>query len=121
MRLTSLILATALALPFASTVSAQGTGSEGYFELYNDTQNNVLIGFYTNDGSGWSDNWIGGVQIMPGESGSAEFFAPEGACDQFFAAGWLGADGSEVIDDPISIDICAASNVYLGDNEIYYD
>jgi hypothetical protein len=35
--------------------------------------------------------------------------------------GWLGDDDSEVLDDPISIDICDASNVYLGDNEITYD
>jgi hypothetical protein len=25
------------------------------------------------------------------------------------------------MDDPISIDICASSNVYLEDNEIYFD
>jgi hypothetical protein len=25
------------------------------------------------------------------------------------------------MDEPISIDVCAASNVYLDDNEIYFD
>lgn len=111
-----------LVLCLATTqVSAQGTGSEGYFEIYNDTANNILIGFYTNDGSGWSANWIDGYEIEPGASATAEFFAPEGLCDQVFAAGWLSDTGGEVIDDPIAIDICEASNVYLGDNEIYYD
>lgn len=110
------------ALSFCATlVLAQGTGSQGYFQLYNDTSNNILIGFYTNDGSGWSSNWIEGYEFMPGENGTAEFFANEGACDQVFAAGWLAEDGSEIIDEPIAIDICEASNVYLGDNEIYFN
>jgi hypothetical protein len=110
-------LSTAL---LATTALAQGTGSEGYFTVYNDTEGNVLISFYTNDGSGWSDNWLADA-ILPGESGEASFAADTGECDQVFAAGWLGADDTEGIDEEISIDICAASNVYLGDNEIYYD
>ncbi|MCR9127107.1 MAG: hypothetical protein NXH82_13405 [Rhodobacteraceae bacterium] len=101
--------------------NAQGTGSEGYFQIYNNTDGNVVIGFYTNDGSGWSDNWIDGIEIMPGQNGTAEFYADTGACDQVLQVGWLGSDGSEVFDEPISIDICAASNVYLDDNEIYFD
>ncbi len=105
----------------ANIVFAQGTGSEGYFTLYNNTAGNVVVGFYTNDGSGWSDNWLPGGQGHPGESVTVEFFADTGACDQMFQVGWLGQDGSEVYDDPIAIDICEASNVYLDDNEIYYD
>ena len=104
----------------ATPALAQGTGSEGYFTLHNDTEGNVLISFYTNDGSGWSDNWLPDA-ILPGATGEASFAADTGNCDQVFAAGWLGADDTEVVDEPISIDICAASNVYLGDNEIYYD
>jgi len=114
----------ALALAFAATALpalAAGTGSEGYFQIYNDTEGNVLVGFYTNDGSGWSQNWIAGVEIMPGQNGRAEFHAASGACEQLFQAGWLGGDGSEVFDEPYSIDICEASNVYLGDNEISFD
>ncbi|MBV0912543.1 hypothetical protein [Anianabacter salinae] len=114
-------MATAAFALAAGVALAQGTGSEGYFELYNDTEGNTVVGFYTNDGTGWSDNWIEGVQIAPGESGTAEFVADTGACAQTFQASWLGQDGSEVFDDPISIDICAASNVYLNDNEIYFD
>ncbi len=117
----STFLAAALVASSTGTALAQGTGSEGYFQIYNDTTNNVVVGFYTNDGSGWSGNWLGGAQIMPGQNGRAEFNADTGACDQLFAVGWLGDGGGEVVDDSISIDICAASNVYLGDNEIYYD
>lgn len=114
---------TVFAFVFAGTAGAalaQGTGSEGYFQVYNNTQGNVVVGFYTNDGSGWSENWLSQF-ISPGESMQAQFYADTGNCDQFFQVGWLGADDSEVMDEPIAIDICAASNVYLDDNEIYYD
>ncbi len=49
------------------------------------------------------------------------FTADTGACDQLLQTGWLGEDESEVLDKPISIDIRAASNVYLDDNETYFD
>ncbi|MEQ9258484.1 MAG: hypothetical protein RIG84_05250 [Roseovarius sp.] len=117
-----LALASGLMAGAACPALAQGTGSEGYFTIYNDTSNNVVVSFYTNDGSGWSENWLTTDALMPGEAAEAEFAADTGACDQVFAVGWLGSDGeSEVIDDPISINICDASNVYLNDNEIYYD
>ena len=122
--MTHVFKAAALGLGLAAvgiSAQAQGTGSEGYFTLYNDTANNIVVSFYTNDGSGWSENWLTTDALAPGESAEAEFYADSGSCDQLFAVGWLGADGGEVIDDPISIDICDASNVYLNDNEIYYD
>ena len=59
--------------------------------------------------------------VDPGQSATARFTADTGPCDQVFQVGWLGTDGGEVLDEPISIDICAASNIYLDDNEIYYD
>ncbi|GAA0775270.1 hypothetical protein E1180_12440 [Roseibium denhamense] len=118
-RLTALFCTAAMIL-WSGASFAQGTGSEGYFQIYNNTANNVVIGFYTNDGSGWSDNWLD-VDLEPGENSRAEFFADTGNCDQVFQVGWLGEDDSEVLDDPINIDICTASNVYLDDNEIYFD
>ena len=113
--------ACALAIALAGTTAlAQGTGSEGYFQIFNNTDGNIVVGFYTNDGSGWSDSWLDDA-LGPGESARAEFIADSGNCDQTLQVGWLGDDDSEVLDDPIGIDICAASNVYLDDNEIYYD
>lgn len=99
---------------------AAGTGSEGYFQIYNNTDGNVAVGFYTNAGDGWSENWLG-EELMPGTSATAQFDSDTGNCDQVFQIGWLGGDGSEVVDEPVSIDICEASNVYLDDNEIYFD
>lgn len=116
-------LATAGAfLMFAGSAGlAQGTGAEGYFDIHNDTDGNLIVGFYTNDGSGWSDNWLKDA-IAPGEKATARFNAPEGACDRTLRAGWAGNDGeTEVLDEPINIEICDAGNVYLGDSEINYD
>ena len=115
------ITAIAAALLLSATAAnAQSTGSEGYFNIYNNTPSNVVVGFYTNDGSGWSNNWLDDA-LAPGESAEAEFTADTGACDQVLQVGWLGADSTEVMDEPISINICEASNVYLEDNAIYYD
>lgn len=109
-----------VALALSCGVAAGGTGAEGYFQIYNNTDNNVVVGFYTNDGSGWSSNWLS-EPIMPEQSARAEFTADTGACAQTFRVGWLGEGDAEVLDEPIDIDICEASNVYLDDNEIYYD
>jgi len=104
----------------SSTAYGEGTGAEGYFTVHNDTNGNVVSGFYTNDGSGWSSNWLS-LQLRPGEETVAEFLSESGACDQMIQVGWVGDNGNEVLDDPISIDICDASNVYLSDNNITYD
>lgn len=105
---------------FVSSAAIAQTGKEGDFTIHNNTDNNIVVGFYTNDGSGWSDNWLS-ENLQPGERADAAFTADEGSCEQTFQVGWLGQSDNEVLDDPIDIDICKASNVYLDDNEIYYD
>lgn len=120
MRLINLTLAALGTSLLLATAALAQSGSGGAFTIHNQTDNNVVVGFYTNDGSGWSANWLGD-QLAPGENASAEFTADTGACDQVFQVGWLGSDGSEVMDEPININICDASNVYLADNEMYYD
>jgi hypothetical protein len=109
-----------LALALAQPALAAGTGRQGFFELHNDTGRNTVVGFYTNDGSGWSDNWLD-ERLEPGGTVPVEFNDTSGPCEQTLRVGWLGTDGSEVLDDPFDIDICEASNVYLGDNEITFD
>lgn len=114
------LLAAACAIGATIGSAIAQTGAEGYFQIHNDTDANTVVGFYTNDGSGWSQNWLS-EQIPPGGDATAEFTAETGSCEQVFQVGWLGEGGGEVMDDPIEIDICQASNVYLNDNEIYYD
>ena len=117
---------TSAALLFVASVAATdalaGTGADGVFTIYNYTENNVVSGFYTSEdeGESWSSNWLS-IQIRPGESAEAKFHANSGPCDQVLQVGWVGDGGCEVFDDPISIDICEASNVYLEDNDVSFD
>lgn len=115
-------LAAAALLSLLATGAQAQSGSEGVFTLVNDTDNNLLVGFYTSeDADAFSDNWLGEA-LLPGEAAEAEFFADSGPCVQYFVAGWLGSDmETEVLDDIIEIDICEASVVYLADNEIYFE
>jgi len=114
------------ALLFAAFISTTGalaqSGAECVFTIHNDTADNTLMGFYTSpdDGENWSTNWLG-ENMKPEQSATAEFTADTCVCDQEFKASWLGEGGVEVFDDPHTIDICQASNVYLGDDEVSFD
>ncbi|MDF1609853.1 hypothetical protein PZ897_16830 [Hoeflea sp. YIM 152468] len=109
-----------LAAAVAATAALAQTGSEGVFTIHNSTESNVVVGFYTNDGTGWSANWLS-ERLSPGTQAEAQFASDSGNCDQTLQVGWLGEDNTEVKDEPISIDICEATHVYLDDNEIYFD
>ena len=37
---------------------SQATGNQGKFTIHNKSDNNVVVGYYTNDGEGWSANWL---------------------------------------------------------------
>lgn len=121
MRSHSLFVLAALIVTFPGAHAlAEGTGAQGLFTIHNSTTSNIVTGFYTNDGSGWSTNWLS-EPIEPGDVAEAQFHANTGPCEQTFQIGWLGENDAEVLDDPIDIDICDASNVYLEDNDISYD
>lgn len=116
------MLAAALVLGTTSAPTLAQTGAEGVFTVHNDTETNVIVGFYVGaTDQSFSDNWLS-EPLMPGETALAEFEDESGSCINYFVVGWLGADlDSEVLDDPIEIDICEATNVYLGDGEITFD
>jgi len=116
----SRLSAVGAALILLSAPVLSQTGSDGVFTIYNNSENNILTGFYSNNGTGWSDNWLSDI-LPPGESARAESFADRGACEQTLQVGWLGEDELEVLDLPISIDVCAATSFYLDNNEIYFD
>ena len=105
---------------FSGSAVAEGTGKNGEFTIHNETKGNTVVGFYTNDGSGWSKNWLSS-NLKPGDDRDMKFTKPGGKCKQTLRVGWLGKSGGEVKDDPINIDICDATNVYLRDNKITYD
>lgn len=79
-----------LTLALVATQATFGqSGGNGYFNIYNNTSDNIVVSFYTNDGSGWSSNWLS-EDLDPGEFANAEFFADTGECGQLFQVGWLG-------------------------------
>lgn len=112
-------LAVVACLISVAPVAAQ-TGKNGAFTIHNETEANTVVGFYTNDGSGWSNNWLSSA-VGPGDNADLEFTKSGGRCQQTLRVGWKSKSGGEVKDDPIRIDICKASNVYLHDNEITFD
>ena len=114
------VLAAGLICASGVAIAQSGTGKNGVFTVHNDTQGNTVVGFYTNDGSGWSTNWLS-RKIGPGDDSKLEFKNSGGACKQTLRVGWAGKNGNEVKDDPVNIDICKASNVYLHDNDISFD
>lgn len=114
--------AIALAAALSTSALAQ-SGAGGEFTVHNITEGNIVNNFYTSeDAENWSESWMDAETVLrPGESMTATFFADTGPCQQYFVVAWMGANGTEVQDDVTSIDICAATNVYLGDNEIFFD
>ena len=98
----------------SSVVTAAPTGKSGEFTIHNDTNSNTVVGFYTNDGTGWSTNWLS-RSVAPGDTSKLEFTKDGALCQQRLIVGWKGKNGGEVKDEPIRIDFCKASNVYLHD------
>ena len=114
------MLAAGLALAASTVIATAQTGKSGVFTIHNDTAGNTVVGFYTNDGSGWSKNWLSSP-LGPGDEARAEFSRDGAYCKQTIRVGWRSKSGGEVRDDPINIDFCKASNVYLKDNDVTFD
>jgi len=68
-------------LVLSTAALSQSTGSKGVFTIHNNTKNNIVTGFYTNDGKGWSENWLS-EQLKPKETADAKFSAQTGSCEQ---------------------------------------
>jgi hypothetical protein len=124
---TKIVFLALVSLIFITVSTLAKAGDDGTFVIHNKSAKNIVTGFYTNDNldpetneDNWSANWLAD-DLTPGTTANASFTAESGPCAQVFQAGWLGTDGSEVYDEPRTIDICKANNVYLDDNEIYYD
>ncbi|QTL06026.1 hypothetical protein J5J86_04265 [Aquabacter sp. L1I39] len=118
-RVAAVVLSLFVGAPYIDAASAQ-TGKRGEFTIHNETPGNTVVGFYTNDGTGWSTNWLS-EPLEPGDSAELAFTKSSGKCQQTLRVGWRGKSGGEVKDEPIRIDICKASNVYLHDNDVSFD
>lgn len=118
-KLTTIISAIGLSM-LSYTALAQGTGAGGAFSIHNDTIDGIVVGFYTNDGDGWSDNWLTD-HLGPNAKIDVEFTAQTGSCKQTLQVGWLAEDDTELLDEPVDIDICEATTVYLEDDGISFD
>jgi hypothetical protein len=107
----------------ALAVAAGGTkdssaGGWGNFAIHNQS-NYIITGFYTDEGDGWSANWLR-EQIGAGDSAEMQF-TRDGPCDINFRVGWLTTSGGEEMGEPWQIDICNAHNVYFSDSKVTYD
>ena len=109
------LFALTLLLGGVADVSA---GDWGNFTIHNQSDY-IITGFYTDEGDGWSDNWLK-EQVGAGESAGMEFLH-DGPCDINFRVGWLTTSGGETLGDPWHIDICNAKNVYFSADKVTYD
>ena len=121
--MTVLIRALALCATFIATspALAQGTGAKGYFNIYNVTVGHEIVGFYTNEGHGWTTNWLTAETLTVGEGAVAQFQPGAVTCQQTFTVGWRSTAGREIRGHPVAINICDATNVYLGIDKLSFD
>lgn len=105
----------------SAPVLADATGANGVLNIYNSTPGFVITGFYTNAGHGWTRDWLMDVTLTPGEGAEAQFSSAPPKCQQRIRAGWLSASGHEFHGHPISVNICAISNVYFAQEETFFD
>lgn len=104
-------------LIFSGAAFAQGSGQWGAFTLHNNSEYTIAA-FYTNEGSGWSRNWLS-EQIGPGEAIDLEFNDKSGPCEADFKVSWVGHT-SNVVED-WSGDFCQITNLYLGNTDATFD
>lgn len=119
--LTSLACALCLTSLGAFSAFAEGTGADGQVKIFNSSPGFTITGFYTNDGSGWTRDWLGHETLTPGEGAVAQFRSAPPTCHQHVRAGWRSASGHEFRGHAIRVNICGLSNIYFAQEETYFD
>jgi hypothetical protein len=95
-------------------------GDNVSFKVHNSSKF-IISAFQTNEGHGWSNNWLNGDQIDAGESTVLEFLH-DGPCKIQLRVSWRTTDGGQEVGDPWNIDICKAQNVYIDNRgDVTYD
>lgn len=97
-----------------AAVSAPASAGSWTFGVVNEASD-VVIGFRTEEGGAWSDNWLTEA-IAPGDVFEMDFGTDEGVCEVRTQV--LFADNSYF---DYMVDYCEVSNLYLYDDEIRWD
>jgi len=109
----------------AAFLSALLTGPAAFaddnlkFTIHNDSDY-IIASFQTNEGHGWSNNWLKGDEVHAGDSTALKFLR-DGPCKIQVRVGWRTKDGGQEVSDPWNIDICDAKNVYFDGHKVTYD
>ena len=111
----SLIAATAMVMSAGSALADENLE----FNIKN-TSDYIISAFQSNEGSGWSKNWLDGDQVDAGET-QALHFLNDGPCDVQGRVSWRTTDGGQEVGDPWNIDICKAHTVYFDGKQVTYD
>ena len=105
MRHFALAAATAISAIIATTSLA----GDYAFRLHNHADGYTINGFYTYQEGQWSDNWLGGIRIRPGEYIDLDWFSDEGPCVVPFRVNWIDYGY-----DDFTIDWCQdVDNIYM--------
>ena len=109
------------ALALAATVfSVQAYAGENVaFKIHNQSKY-IISAFQTNDGDGWSNNWLDGDQVGAGEAVDLKF-VQDGPCKIQLRVAWRTTDGGQQVGDPWDIDICDAKDVYFDGKKVTYE
>jgi len=89
------------------------------FNIKNDS-NYIISAFQTNDGDGWSTNWLNGDQVGAGETQALQF-TQDGPCEIQVKVSWRTTDGGQTEGEPWNIDICKAHTVYFDGEKVTFD
>ena len=102
---------------FAAALSGPAmAGSWADFLLQNESRFTITA-FYTNEGNGWSKNWLhGGNAVRHGENIEMRFAAEDGPCDVDFEI--VAADGFKY---EYTGDFCKISTLYVYDKTVKFD
>jgi hypothetical protein len=100
-----------------ASVSLPASADNYNFYLHNRSDGWVINGFYTNDGGGWSSNWLSS-RVGSGRSTPMRWNSQSGSCRVQFRVSWVDW-GSQTF----NMDWCRnrPSNVYMQNEGFTWD
>ncbi|WP_085937124.1 hypothetical protein [Enhydrobacter aerosaccus] len=112
MKLSASLLAAGLIVMTAPVAFADDWAD---FELHNGS-NFTIVSFTTNEGDGWSSNWLGRDRLEPGAAIEMRFSDRKGPCDVQFRV--TASDGYKY---EYTGNFCRIQNLYVYDKSIKWD